>query len=206
MYAYIDRLYTTLFTFHTVGPYYIASHDMESGKTIYLMRGDGSTLTTTIDQSQASPFKIVPDEDDEKKEFHIVYEAKDGKDVDTPTFRYYLTTRHKFSGVHSEPPSLEQHPKESNATFALHSQLHEWINTQEKLEEWISKGESFLINCENRKWAKDGYFALERKGEGESHEFDPVCVRYTNENDNILLAFKLIRCPYQSPEEQQQAQ
>ena len=210
---YILSDYTAIVTSHTVGPYYIASHDMESGKTIYLKAGLGSTLITTIIQCEASPFKIIPNEDDEK-EFHIAYEAQDGDDPDMPTFRYYLTTRHKFSGVHSEPPSLEQHPKESNATFALHSQLHEWINTQEKLEEWISEGKCFLINCENRKWARDSYFALKRdtgndkKEEPPSHNFFPVCERYTNENDDLLFAFKLIRCPYggKTPKQEQQQQ
>ena len=187
---------------------------------MYLKKGEGDQLATTDKKYLADGFKILPA--DKSDEFHIIYEAED-KTEDTGSFPFYVTTRHSWIGHSREPPSVQQHPRESNTLFSFHDQLHGIFNSKQDLTEGLLKAETFLINCE-RKWKIDGYLGLEREphykprtDEDSDSErqnltpiptrpiFKPVCSGYCINDDNILLTFRLLRMTSEDREKSREA-
>jgi hypothetical protein len=212
-------------TWEIAGPFYITSHDLLTGQTVYLKKGEGDQLATTDNKYLADGFKILPA--DKSDEFHIIYEAED-KTEDTGSFPFYVTTRHRWSGYSREPPSIQQHPKELNTLFAFHNQLHTFFNSKQDLTEGLLKAETFLINCDGRRGKFDGYVGLERQphykpktdedsdSDSDSEKqyvtqiptrpiFKPVCTRYCTDDDNILLAFRLLRMTSEDREKSREA-
>ena len=200
-----------------VGPFFITSDSIDR-ETVYLSVNEkGMSLQATANKKEASEFFILmTDEGRNVHEFHIVYVGKsETKGLNRqPTLasfgrsqsgtaerqppHHYLSTPLSVIGSNNGPLHFELNPKKHHTMFVLHSRLRTRGAPAEALTPWVQGREEYFINCYSRKFARDGYLAVQRV-QGDVVQYRPVCVPSRRSNDDYFKVFSLVVSPTAGP-------
>ena len=164
------------------------------------------TLQVTKNKKLASVFFIILSEE-RCFDFHIIYLRDTGSMAARRKSRhilfadtvdslrplpYYLATPLSFFGWNSAPLTLELNPERTNTLFHLHNRLKSRNPPPEGVESWVQGREAFAINCYGRKWAFDGYLAVERMElSNQEVDYQPLCVPSLKYSSNYYMVFKV---------------
>ena len=186
-------------------------------KTLYLTVDDERhVLLATSDISNASEFRIIPNDDKMgMNEFYIVYikkrdepEVKDSKgrrysvladirdDDDEGHDSAALYVDAPLSLVWGENPGplfIRDAVSQKTCRFALNERLLSDKGTEPiPLESWTSGKEMYYITCSRRAFRRNGYLAVKRLPSG--HQYITCCISDTlsHDNDSIFMLFRLI--------------
>ena len=170
------------------------------------------SLQATPNKKKASKFFVLmTDENKNVHDFHIAYMGKSevnkglhrrltlasfgyskygGTQQEPP--HYYLSTPLSVIGSNPGPLYFEMNPKKTNTMFILHSRLRTAAAPAELLGPWVQGREGYFINCHHRKFACDGYLAVQKVIEGGVVQYRPVCMPSRKPSVDCFKIFSLV--------------
>lgn len=172
------RISLTIIYYYTEGPFLISC--MVDDKQVYWTVNKQYQLMGTTIIQQASPFYVIPTEQNHPCEFFVVYygESKDARkqprSLRDPVIKYskqaslprYLSSNANMFGYSDQPLKLISSATAEATRFCLNEKIIAstlmCFSTAVSPESWID-GDEFFINCSRRILRIDGYLAIKRK-------------------------------------------